>query len=151
MNKKLVSAGVVLALGAGFALTAYPQVKPEILVKQRQSAMTLIGKYWGPMGGMLKGAVPFNAEVVTRNAGYLDVLARMPWDGFAESTKGEKSKALPAIWTEPAKFKEAQDRLQNAVGQLVVAAKSGNEGTIKTAMGDVGKSCGNCHENFREK
>ena len=151
MRKKLLSACIVVALGAGAAATAIAQVKPEILVKQRQSAMTLIAKYFGPLGGMLKGTVPFDASVVARNAGYLDVLAQMPWDGFAESTKGEKAKALPAVWSDAAKFKSAQDQLRTAVGALNTAAKGGNEGAIKTAIGDVGKACGNCHDNFREK
>jgi cytochrome c556 len=151
MRKKLLSACIIAALGGGLSAAALAQVKPETLVKQRQSAMTLIGKYFGPLGGMLKGTVPFDAKVVERNAGYLDVLAQMPWDGFAESTKGEKTKALPAVWTDATKFKAAQDQMRTAVGALGAAAKGGNEGAIKAAIGDVGKACGNCHDNFREK
>ncbi len=75
----------------------------------------------------------------------------MPWDGFAEGTKGVKSAALPAIWAEPAKFKQAVDQFQTAVTALVTASKSGNEGAVKAAIGDVGKACGSCHDNFREK
>jgi len=151
MRKQLLSACIIVAVGAGYSLTAVSQVKPETLVKQRQAAMTLQGKYFGPLGGMLKGSVPYDANVVARNAGYLDVLDKMPWDGFAESTKGVKSAALPAIWTEGAKFKQAQDQYQNAVTALVTAAKGGNEGAVKAAIGDVGKTCGGCHDNFREK
>jgi cytochrome c556 len=151
MKSKLVTATLATAVGAVVATAVVAQVKPETLVKQRQSAMTLIGKYFGPLGGMLKGAVPFDANVVARNAGYLDVLANMPWDGFAEGSKGVKSAALPAVWTDMTKFKQAQDQLQNAVAQLVTVSKSGDEGKIKGAIGDVGKACGNCHDNFREK
>jgi cytochrome c556 len=151
MRKKLLSACIVAALGGGFAAAAIAQVKPEVLVKQRQSAMTLVGKYFGPLGGMLKGTVPFDAAVVQRNAGYLDALSQMPWDGFVESTKGEKSRALPAVWSDGAKWKQAQDQFRTAVVALGAAAKGGNEGAIKAAIGDVGKSCGNCHDNFREK
>lgn len=151
MRKQLLSACIVAALGAGYAAAAVSQVKPETLVKQRQAAMTLQGKYFGPLGGMLKGSVPYDASIVARNAGYLDVVSQMPWDGFAEGTKGVKSAALPAIWTDAATFKQAQDQLRSAVGTLVTASKSGNEGAVKTAIGDVGKSCGGCHDNFREK
>ena len=92
MQKRLIAVAVVVSLGAvgGAALA---QVKPEILVKQRQSAMTLIGKYFGPLGGMAQGKVPFDAKIVQRNAEYLNTLAQMPWDGFDPSTKGEKTKA----------------------------------------------------------
>ena len=75
----------------------------------------------------------------------------MPWDGFAESTKGEKSAALPVVFTDGAKFKQAQDQFQTAVTALVAASKSGNEGAVKSAIGDVGKTCGGCHDDFRSK
>ena len=90
MKKTLVLAAVAVAMG-GLAGIAAAQVKPDVLVKQRQSAMTLIGKYWGPIAGMASGKVsPYNADVISRNATYLENLAQMPWDGFHESTKGEK-------------------------------------------------------------
>lgn len=151
MRCKLVSAGLILALGAGFALTAYSQMKPETLVKQRQAAMTLQGKYFGPLGAMAQGKMPFNAELVARNAAYLSVLDKMAWDGFSESTKDVKSRALPAIWSEAGKFKEAQDSFIAAVSQLVEASKSGDESKMKGAIGGVGKTCGGCHDEFREK
>jgi cytochrome c556 len=151
MTRKLAAFGLALALGAGAAATAMAQVKPEVLVKQRQAAMTLQGKYIGPLVGMLKGTVPYDASIAARNAGFLEALSQMPWDGFAESTKGEKTRALPVIWTDAGKFKQAQDQFRTSVGALVAATKGGNEAAVKTAVGDVLKACNNCHDNFREK
>ena len=151
MNKRLLLAGLAFALGPGFAQTALSQVKPETLVKQRQAAMTLQGKYAGPLGAMAQGKAPYNADTVAFNAAMLDALSRMPWDGFAESTKDVKSAALPAVWSEGAKFKEAQDNFQKAVQALVAISRGGDEAAQKTAIGAVGKTCGGCHQNFREK
>jgi cytochrome c556 len=153
MNKRLLFAGLAFALGAGFAQTALSQVKPEIMVKQRQAAMTLQGKYFGPLAGMAQGKIPYNADTVAMNAALLDALSRMPWDGFAPASKDAavKNAALPAIWSEPAKFKEAQDTFQNAVQALVKVSRSGDEAAQKAAIGGVGKACGGCHQNFREK
>jgi len=151
MNKKLFAACLALALGTGYTFNALAQAKPETLVKQRQAAMTLIGKYFGPLGGMAQGKVPFDANIVARNAGYLEVLAQLPWDGFDASTQNEKSATLPETWKDPAKFKAAQDLLQKQVANVVAVAKSGNEAAIKAALGDVGKACGNCHNTFRQK
>src|SRR5215510_16012258 len=102
MNKRLLLAGLAFALGAGFAQTALSQVKPDILVKQRQAAMTLQGKYMGPLGAMAQGKAPYNADTVAFNAAMLDALSRMPWDGFAAASReaGVKTAALPAIWSE---------------------------------------------------
>jgi cytochrome c556 len=151
MKHKLLAATVVASFGAAWVVDAVAQVKPEILVKQRQAAMTLQGKYFGPLAGMAQGKLPYDANIVQRNAGYLDVINKMPWDGFDPGTKNVKSAALPAIWNEPAKFKEAQERLQSEVSRLVSVSKSGDEGAVKAQIGAVGKACGNCHENFREK
>ena len=149
MKRKVLCASLAVCLGAGYAVSVFAQAKPEVLVKQRQAAMTLQLKYFLPLALMAQGKIPYDANIVARNAGYLDVVTKMAWDGFAESTKGEKSRALPAIYGEPAKFKQAEDQLHTAVGALVAAAKSGNEGAVKTAVGGVNKACGNCHDNFR--
>jgi len=151
MKMKLLLSGLALALSSGYTLTAFSQAKPDVLVKQRQAAMTLQGKYFGPMAGMAQGKVPYRADVVAFNASLLDALSRMPWDGFPESTKDVKSAALPAIWSEAAKFKQAQDSFVDAVQGLVKASKGSDEAATKAAIGAVGKSCGGCHQNFRQK
>jgi len=151
MRKVLGAAAMALAL-AGMAGIAAAQQKPDVLVKQRQSAMTLIGKYWGPIAGMASGKVsPYNADVVSRNATYLENLAQMPWDGFHESTKGERSRALPAAWEQKAKFDELAQRLQSETAKLGQLARAKDEAGVKQQYAAVGKVCGACHESFREK
>ena len=150
MKRTVLAAGVVIALGA-MGGAALAQQKPEVLVKQRQSAMTLIGKYFGPLGGMAQGRVPFDAKLVQRNADYLAALSQMPWDGFDPATKDTKSAALPAVYNDSGKFKEAANRFTSEVQKLQQVAKGGDEGAIKAQIGAVGKSCGGCHDNFREK
>src|SRR5258706_5570210 len=152
MNKKLFSIGLAVVLGAGYSLTAFSQVKPETLVKQRQAAMTLQGKYfYVQLRPMAQGKSPYDANVVARDAGYLEALTKMPWDGFTPATKDVKSAALPAVFTDTAKFKEAQDRLQSEVAKLVSVSKSGDEAAVKAQIGAVDKACGGCHEKFPRK
>jgi cytochrome c556 len=151
MRKSLVAAVVAVTLG-GLAGFAAAQVKPDTLVKQRQSAMTLIGKYWGPIAGMASGKVsPYNADVIARNATYLENLAQMPWDGFHESTKDEKTRALPATWSQKAKFDELAQRLQTETAKLGELARKKDEAGVKQQYAAVGKTCGACHEDFRQK
>ena len=86
--------------------------------------MTLQGKYFGPLGGMAAGRVPYDAAVVSRNAGYLEVLSKLPWDGFDASTSGEKSNALPEVFSNTAKFKQAAENLQTEIGKLATVSKA---------------------------
>jgi len=113
--------------------------------------MILQGKYFGPLAGMARGKTPYNADVVVRNAGYLSALDKMPWDGFASSTKDVKSRALPAVFSEGDKFKKAQEHLQSEISKLVTVSKSSDETAIKAQISAVGKACSNCHDDFREK
>ena len=150
MKHALITAllGTATLLASGAALA---QANPETPVKQRQAAMILQGKYFGPMAGMAQGKVPYNADVVKRNAVLLEALSKMAWDGFAPATQAVKSRALPEIYSNAAKFKEAQDRFQADAAKLVATVNSGDEAAIKAQIGAIGKNCGSCHETFREK
>jgi adenylosuccinate lyase len=141
---------VALALGVA-AGAVLAQAKPEQLVKQRQAVMTLQGKYFGPMAAMAQGKAPYNADIVKRNSAFLDNLSRMAWDGFDPGTKDVKSAALPAIYEQTGKFKEAASHLENEAHKLYQVAQSGDEAAVKAQIGAVGKSCGGCHESFRQK
>ena len=151
MRTKLLAAATAIAALAGASLEAVAQVKPDVLVKQRQAAMTLQGKYLGPIGAMMKGARPYDADVVAINATFLENLARMPWDGFDASTKGEKSKTKPEAYTDTAKFKAAADLLEAETAKLGAAARAKNEAGVRAAFGGVAKACGACHDAYREK
>ena len=151
MSKKILSLVFALTAGAAWSLPAFSQARPDVLVKQRQAAMVLQGKYFGPLNLMAQGKIPYNQQVVARNAAFLDALAKMPWDGFSANTKGEKTAALPAVFTDSGKFKEAADRFEAESAKLAQVSRSGDEAAVKAQIQVVGKSCGACHEDFREK
>ena len=152
MKKKILMGAIALALGAGASLQASAQVKPETLVKQRQAAMTLQGKYFGPIGAMVQGKMPWDAAVVTRNAGYLEVLTKMPWDGFQASTADVKdTDAKPEIYKDTEKFRSDSQKLETEAGKLAAAARSGDQNAVKVAFGEVGKACKSCQDDFRVK
>ena len=151
MKKSILATGVAVVLGVGVASAAFAQTKPDVLVKQRQAAMTLQGKYLGPIGAMLKGAAPYNADIVARNATFIENLSRMPWDGFDASTQGEKSKTKPEAFKDAAKFKAAADLLEAEASKLGAAARAKDEAGVRASFGGVAKACGSCHDAFREK
>jgi cytochrome c556 len=144
----VVAAGAMLVTGSALA-----QAKPETLVKQRQAVMTLHGKYfYGHLRPMLQGKAPYDAARAARAAEFVEVLSRMPWDGFDPRTKDIKSGTLPAVYAETAKWKEAQDRYQAETAKLVSVTKGGgDEAAVKAQIAVVGKACDSCHDSFRER
>lgn len=151
MTRKFLFTAGVFVMGAVCAFPASAQVRPELQVKQRQAAMTLQGKYFYPIRAQAQGKVPYDAAFVARNVGYLDSLARMPWDGFTPATKEIKTAATPAVFSDTAKWKDAQDRFQVEVTRLVEITRKGDESAIRAQILAVDKSCNACHDPFRER
>ena len=151
MDKGFLVSALGVALSAAWTLPAYSQVRPELLVKQRQSAMVLQGKYFYPIRAMAQGKAPYDANTVTRNVMYLDALTRMARDGFTPATRDIKSQSTPAVFTDAAKFKEAQDRFQAETTRLTELTRKGDEAAIRAQILAVDKVCANCHDTFRER
>ncbi|MND03882.1 Cytochrome c' [compost metagenome] len=61
------------------------------------------------------------------------------------------SKALPAVYDNAAGFSAAAGRLENEAAKLVAVSRGGDEAAIKAQIGAVGKTCGGCHNDFRQK
>lgn len=126
-------------------------VKPEDAIKYRKSVMSVMSWQFQPLGAMAKGERPFDKDAFARNAAYLEVLSKMPLEGFvAGSDKGE-TKAKPEIWTEMDKFKGGMDKLQSETAKLAQVAKSGDMNLIKAQFGETAKSCKACHDNFKSR
>ena len=141
-----------LALTLGLSAAAQAQFqKPEDAIKYRQSAFTLMGAHFGRIAAMAQGKAPFDAKAAQANADVLSVVVNLPYAAFGEGTDLGNTKAKPEIWKEMPKFKDLAEKMQAEVVKLDAAAKTGNLDAIKVAVGDVGKSCKACHDNYREK
>lgn len=147
--KHLILATVTPTLVAGTGI-AYAQFKkPEDAIKYRQSAYTVMANSFGKIGAVVKGEVPFNKDEVAKNAAVVAMLSTLPWQAFGPGTEG--GNALPAVWSDNAKFKAAGEKMQLAVVNLNTAAQSGDQEAIKKAFGAAGATCKNCHDDFKKK
>lgn len=139
-----------LAVTAGAPATAQ-FAKPEDAIKYRQSAMFVMSQHIGRIGAMVNGRAPYDAKAAVDHAELVATMAHLPWPAYGPGTdKGRDTRAKPEIWTDQARFKEAQERLMGETSRLVVAAKTANLDNIKTAFQGVGGACKNCHDTFRK-
>jgi len=149
--KRLVLAAAAAA-GLVTALPAAAQFqKPEDAIKYRKAAFTVMANHFGRVAAMANGKVPFDAAAVQANAEIVATMSKLPYAGFIEGTSSGETKAKPEIWTEQDKFKAAASKMQEEVAKLNTVAKGGNIDQIKAAVGDVGKSCKACHDNYRKE
>ncbi len=150
---KAIAAFVLTASVAALSTPAVAQfAKPEDAVKYRQSALTVMATHFGRLGAMANGKAPFDAKQAAESAAIVEFMSRLPWAGFVEgSDKAGNTKALPEVWSQHAKFKEASEKLMAETTKLSAAAKAGNLDSLKSAFGPTGGACKNCHDSFRAK
>lgn len=141
----LTAASLVLVIPVAHAQFA----KKEDAIKYRQASFSVLATHFSRIGAVVKGEKPFNKDEVAANAAIVATMASLPWQGFGPGTEG--GKALPEIWKEADKFKAGGEKMQKAIADLNVAAKSGDLDRIKKAFGEAGQSCKACHDNYRKK
>ena len=140
-----------LAVAVAIAAQADAQPNPNQQVAVRKGAMNLQAKYAGPLFGMARGAVPYDAQIVQRNADYLAVLTKLPWEDFQPNSIGiPNTRAKDTILKDPEKFKRLVDALQSDVQKLAAVARGGDQNAVKSAAQAMGRTCNSCHESFAD-
>ena len=147
--------GAVLAV-AGIATVSSANEAFEKAVKARQGLFQVYAFNIGQLGAMAKGAVEYDAKVAQTAADNLAAAASI--DGSAMWPQGTdnagvmkgKTRALPAAWTTYPKVAEKHEDLVAAVANLQASAGGGLD-ALKGSIGDVGKACKSCHDDFRAK
>ena len=143
-------AGTLASIAA--ATPAWAQfAKPEEAVEYRQSALTLIGNHMKRIKAQLDNSKP-NLDIIRNSAALVETLKTLPFEAFPEGSGdiGETA-AKPEIWTERDKFDKRAKEMQEKVAALNAAARTGDIGAIRTAFGETGKACKNCHDDYRKK
>ena len=145
----LIMASAAMAQGA----PPTPEQKAQTAILTRQGLFKVQVFVFGPVGGMLRGA-PFDAAVAQKAAARIQVTGGLIPELFATDTHtfaGTPTKAREGIWTNKSDFDGKANDLVKAAADLEAAAKSGDEAATKKAAGAVGKACGACHDQFRDK
>lgn len=149
MLKKTTLAVCATLLAVSFtAPTAFADDAGEI--KYRQSVMKSVGGHMGAIAGIMKGETG-NAAHLQMHAEALMTLSGIAGHLFPKGSDFGETEALPVIWEKPGEFANAVKQFQDAAKGMNAAAMSGDMAQVGQAMGELGKACKNCHENFREK
>jgi cytochrome c556 len=150
---KTIAAFVLVAAAAALSTPAMAQfAKAEDAIKYRQSALFVMGQHFGRLGAMANGKAPFDAKQAAESAAIVEEMSKLPWAAFGPGTDtGGNTKALPEVWKEPAKFKDASEKFMAEAAKLNSAVKVGTLDSLKGAFGNAGSTCKNCHDSFRAK
>ena len=152
----LTAAGALLAV-AGQAGAQSPQPvssDPTAVVKEREKtmksmgdAMKKIAAYVKNEGGTIDGVREGAATI--QQASHKIVPGLFPADTGMGKVKD--SAAKPEIWKQWPQFEQAAHKLEATSAELVTVAATDDRASIAKQFGQVGQSCGGCHDNFRQK
>lgn len=156
MTKTLmISSFALLGLFLAFESAAQEAPSPAELAENatatRQAVFKLLYFNLGPIVGMARGGVEFDAAVAERNARRIASLAPMIPDLFAAMDTREfnvETEALPIIWDEMDEFSGKAQALVEAANTFADNVTSDKAATL-AGMRALGGACGNCHDTFR--
>mgnify|MGYP001765185300 FL=1 len=139
------AAVLVAAIASGTAFAADP-------IETRKATMKAIGgAFGGVMVKMVKGEIPYDAAAAKKAADTMvekgksiDIAALFP----KGTEKGGDTEALPKIWSDPAGFKAAMDKMNAAFAAQAPNVDQGLD-KLKVAVGEIGKTCKGCHDEYR--
>ena len=134
----MLASGTVLAHEPAVGITA-----------DRMQLMKDMASHMKTLGEMLEGRIAYDAAAARENALALHANCHIVASEFPEGARDHHSRASPAIWQQPEKFKAQMGDLQRTVGELVAATKSGQRDLVMSRFVNVGRACTSCHEGFR--
>jgi len=145
---------VVTGLSLAFAVSAAEDPN-EKAIGARQAVMKLQSWYAGPLFGMAKGDLEYDADMAKAYAAALSTMATIEggamWPpGTDNGAYAGKTRALPEIWTTWPEAGEKANALSEATAALAGVAGDGLD-ALRSKIGAVGQACKGCHDDFRAK
>ncbi len=122
---------------------------PQQLLSQRRAVFKQFTGALEPLGLMARDRKPWDTAAFKAGALELQRLSTLPWPFFTADGNYPPTRAKPAVWAQPAEFKQAQDDYLAAVAALRAAAEGGGAAAGRPAVEQVEKACKACHDRFR--
>lgn len=150
---KLVAAAAALSAAVFIPTAGMTGGHAGKIIEARQGYMKLVGWEAGPLFGMAKGDIEYNADVAKTHAANLHhltkytIMSLFPPGTSNEEEKG-KTRTLKKAWDDPDGFKKAFEDWFAAVDNLNAQAGNGKD-ALAAAVGGLGKSCAGCHKPYR--
>ena len=141
--------------GCVIAALAFAQNRPnpdQVASEYRKALMTVTAGSLGPVAGMARDRVPYDAAVATKNVERVAFLSTMVTEAFARDTSAatlEGNEASPNIWKQKADFDKLAGDVKTKADAALAAIKAGDQAKAKAALGDLGSTCGTCHDKYR--
>jgi len=143
-------------IGLAVMVPSFAAKDPNLkLIAARKGEMQLRSFNAGPLFGMAKGKMEYDAELATTLANNLLTLTKLnngrAWKkGTDVGAYPDDTTALAKIWSANSGVGDKGRAFKKAVDELAMVAGDGID-ALKPKVGALGKSCKGCHDDFRKK
>lgn len=148
-----VVALAVIGLAAPLMAQPARAATPQEQADARIANMEAIGKAVKVIFGSLRAGT-FGADTLDAARKVKTLTEALPtWfpkGSGLEDPGVTKSQALPAVWSDPAKFQAKSGASAAAAAALVAALEKNDPAVIAPAVDALGRSCKDCHDSFRK-
>ena len=151
MKRKITLSCAAAALSAAAFAHAVGPSPAERAVGYRQGVFHAIAWNFGPMAGMVKGEIPFDAPAFALKAERVAFLSTLPLEGFVPDSLVGDTEAKPEIWDDMEDFKSRMQTFETEAGKLAEVAKgAGAVADVAPQFGEVGQACKDCHDEYKK-
>ncbi len=141
---------VTAAVAGSLFFTALWAAEAEDLIKYRQAVMKSVGGHMGAAAQIVRGKVPYAADLVHHAESIKKSLEDVPKLFPPDSDFGETS-ALPAVWSKADGFRQKADEAKVAADEFLEASKGGDQAVTGAKFKGLVDTCKACHKDFREE
>jgi len=144
----LAAAAAAVTLFSSLALAHFDE--EQMPQSYRQSYFALLAANFGPMAATVKGDIPWDQKAMEGWAHDLAALSTLNvLRGFPDGSGQGTTRAKPEIWQNKADFESKLKDLDQALVALAKATAGGDKKAIGAAVGDAGKACKACHDEYK--
>ena len=152
MTRSHAALTLLALLATTGAVAAEPS--PADLVAYREATFSSLGDHMKALGMMVKGKVPMDKTAMVAHATAMHevsmVIPSLVPDGTGPDVVPD-TEALAKIWQDKPGFEAKAKALQDESSKLIAAAQGGDEAAFKAQFAATGKTCGGCHDEYRQK
>lgn len=149
MKKCILAAALVFGCVSSLAQAA----DAEDAVEFRQGVFRAMGWNFAPMGAMIQGRKPWDAETFAQGAERVALLASMAPEGFIEGTgkrDGLDTRLRDEYGYQQEHFNKLMtEMIEKAADFSRLVAEGKDREALRPAFGQLAKSCKSCHDEYR--
>ena len=144
----IAAAAATLGLGVALADTPFSSE-----VGARQGQFKLLAANIGPLAGMARGNIEYDAETAQRAADNIAAITSLHqdrlWPEGSDNDSIDTTRALPSIWTNNADFMAKFEDLRTAAQGMQAAAGTDLD-ALRGQLRSLGGACSARHEAHRQ-